>query len=380
MTTATSAPEPAHRPAALDAATSNKLRALAMVGILAVIVGHSPSYRDPSAVSQRSFGYAWIEFLLSDAIPRVFVMVFFTVSGFLLLYGHDGSAGAWRRKLGARSRSLLLPYLVWSLLGLLIYFVLQTLPFTAKWFANGNRLVVGRSGYELLLFWLVDPIPYQLWFLRDLFLMVLCGPLLLWLLRRFGWSVPALLLVPYYLDVHIDSPVPDIRFLTSDCYLFFAVGGAVAVRGTLPRPPQRAVLPLCGLAMGLAGWRAWMLAAYWPLVPGSPQWQQHLLVWKTVYLVGVPAVWFAYDRWLRWLERPFWVSVSGLSFFVFVAHEPFMTMLRKPLTKAFGAGDLQHALQLVTSLLGTVVLVFAAGALLRRWLPRTFAFLCGGRA
>jgi surface polysaccharide O-acyltransferase-like enzyme len=354
----------------MDPATSLKLRALSMVGILMVVVGHSPSYRDASAPSERSFGYAWTEFLLTDALPRVLVMVFFAVAGFLLLQGHDGSAATWRRKWVARSRSLLLPYLLWSAIGLCIYALLQALPWTADWFTNSSRRVLDRGPGELLLVWLVDPIPYQLWFLRDLYLMVLLSPLLQWLLRRFGMGVLAVLLVPYYLDAHVPSPVPGVRLLTSDGYWFFALGAAYAVRARLQCMSRRLVVALAAATLVLASVRAYGLAAHWP---------NDLVWWKTVHVVGVAAVWGGYDLWLRWLERPLWMGLSGLAFFVFVAHEPLMTMLRKPLTRALGTGDLRHALSCVGTLVGTVALVMAIGLVLRRWWPRSFAFLCGGR-
>lgn len=360
----------------MDPAVSAKLRALAMVGMLMVVVGHSPSYRDPQAPSDRSFGYTVGEFLLTDALPRIVVMMFFTISGYLLFWGHDGSAATWRRKLGARTRSLAVPYLVWSALGLAAYFALQTLPWTRPWFENSARLVVGRSAGELLQTWLVDPIAYQLWFLRDLYLLVVIGPLLGVALSRLGWLVPIALFVPYWFDVHVPSNLPDVRLMTSDCYFFFALGGACAVRRwqlrIAPWLGWLLVLATLALAVGRAldlanGHRDRSAPSFLP-------W------WKSVHLVGVPALWFAYDRWLRWLERPFWLAIGSLSFFVFVAHEPLMTTIRKPLTKVLGTGDLRHATQCVLSLVLTLAVVLAAGALLRRAAPRVFAFLCGGRS
>lgn len=357
---------------ALDADLSRKLRALGMVGILMVVVGHSPSYRDPAAPSERSFAYAWAEALSTDALPRVFVMVFFVASGLLLLHGHDGSTATWRRKLAARTRSLLVPYLVWSAIGLAIYAALQSVPWTAHWFAHSTRVVVGRPASDLLLVWLVDPISYQLWFLRDLYLLVLVAPLLLWLLRRFGVFVPVLLLVPYFLDAHVPSPVPGIRLLTSDGYLFFAIGGWLALRAVPPRIPSGLVVPLCALTVALAMVRAYAIAAH----------QDHaidVLLWKSTHLVGVFAASGAYDRWLRWLERPFWLDIGGLAFFVFAAHEPLMTMIRKPLVRWLGAGDLRHAIECVATLGITVVSVVGLAWCVRRALPRAFVFLCGGR-
>src|SRR5262252_1953698 len=77
-------------PMPLDPAVSRKLRALSLLGIAMVVVGHAPSYRDPSAPSVRSIPYSVAERLFTDALPRIVVMMFFAVSGFLLLWGHDG--------------------------------------------------------------------------------------------------------------------------------------------------------------------------------------------------------------------------------------------------------------------------------------------------
>ena len=54
-------------------------------------------------------------------------------------------------------------------------------------------------------------------------------------------------------------------------------------------------------------------------------------------------------------------------------------MLRKPLVRWLGAGDAMHALQFAVTLSGTLVIVLGAGCLLRRFSPRLFAFVCGGR-
>jgi peptidoglycan/LPS O-acetylase OafA/YrhL len=363
----------------LDPAVSRKLRALSLLGIAMVVVGHAPSYRDPSAPSVRSIPYSVVERLFTDALPRIVVMMFFAISGFLLLWGHDGSWATHRRKIAARTRSLLVPYLTWSLLGILVYLLLQSLPWTAPWFANSARSLVGRSAGELLLVWLFDPIPYQLWFLRDLWLMVVVSPLLLWSLQRFGGCAVLALAVPHALGVVVPGPVPDKPLLTGDTYFWFAVGGLFAVR-RLPLVFAPSAAPWwLGATLLVACARAWVLAhATWPVT--APLATTPDLYWfKAVHFVGVPSLWLVYDRWLTWMERPFWLRISNYAFFVFVAHEPLLTMVRKPLVRWFGTGDAAHAAEFACTLGGTLLIVLTAGVLLRRALPRVFAFLCGGR-
>ena len=368
-------PAPAPR---IDEALSKKLRALSLLGIVMVVVGHAPSYRDPAAASDRTFAFAMAERLFTDALPRVVVMMFFAVSGFLYFVGHAGSAQDHRRKLVARTRSLLGPYLLWSMLGIALYAALQSLPWTAQWFSNSSRMLAGKPWNELARIWLFDPIPYQLWFLRDLWLMVVVSPLLLPLLRRFGAWVVVALFVPHALDYGVPSPGTT-RLMTGDAYFWFTVGAWFAVRGLPVRFDAKWAWPWLVAVVALALGRSHVLAdGDWPV--DTPFAETPDLFWfKAVHLVGVPALWVCYDRWLRWMERPFWLGISAYAFFVFVAHEPLMTMLRKPLVRWLGAGDAMHALQFAITLCGTLMIVLGAGAALRRFLPRVFAFVCGGR-
>lgn len=362
----------------IDDALSNKLRALSLLGIVMVVVGHAPSYRDPSAPSDRSFAFALVERLLTDALPRVVVMMFFAVSGFLYVVGHSGRAEDHWRKIRARTRSLMGPYLLWSLLGILLYLGLQSLPWTAPWFSNSSRVLAGKPVGELVRIGLFDPIPYQLWFLRDLWLMVVATPVLLPLLRRFGGLVVLALLVPHALDLGVPGPGVS-RLMTGDAYFWFTVGAWFAVRGLPTSFDEKWAWPWLCVVLAVALGRSHVLASGdWPV--DAPFAETPDLFWfKAVHLVGVPALWVCYDRWLRWMERPFWLSVSAYAFFVFVAHEPLMTMLRKPLVKLLGVGDAMHALQFALTLCGTLAIVLGAGFALRRSSPRLFAFVCGGR-
>lgn len=364
----------------MDETVSRKLRALSLLGILMVVVGHAPSYRDPSAASDRSDAYALLERLCTDALPRVVVMMFFAVSGFLLLWGHDGSWATHRRKLWSRTKSLLGPYLLWSLLGILAYLLLQSLPWTASWFdPESRRWLIGKPWSQLAMVFLFEPIPYQLWFLRDLWLMVMVSPLLMALLQRFGLWVIVALLVPHVLDVGIPGPGGEHRLLTGDAYFWFAVGCWCAVRQ----------VPLVWNGKHAGWWAAVILVvgsgralglAHGDTPIDAPLAESPDLWWfKLMHLIGVPGLWICYDRWLLWLERPVFLRISSYAFFVFAAHEPLMTMLRKPLVRYLGPGDAMHALAFFLTLSGTLVLVLGVGVLLRRYVPTLFALLCGGR-
>lgn len=67
--------------------------------------------------------------------------------------------------------TLFIPYLFWSLFGVLFYFTLQSLPPLQVFFTK--KLIIDYSFQELINVIFNQPIPYQLWFLKDLMILVL---------------------------------------------------------------------------------------------------------------------------------------------------------------------------------------------------------------
>lgn len=136
----------------------------------------------------------WLAKLSAEGICRIAVPFFFVAAGFFLA-GHADEPGWWRRELGKRVRSLLAPYMLWSLL----------------WVAYSSLLIVAANalnGAEWMrnqpLTWMdwrkvfgLDPFDFPqlvpLWFIRCLLLFVALAPLPMALVRRGrGWGLALL--------------------------------------------------------------------------------------------------------------------------------------------------------------------------------------------
>ena len=139
------------------------------------------------------------------------VAMFFAISGYLIPTQVDhGFFNLLKRKL----KSLALPYLLWNSLLMLPHLLL---PLVA-----GNSTLLPAAKYENLSVWqsivrtyglnLEPPIDVPLWFIRNLLLLSLTAPILLWLMRR----------VPTWLSLGVLFLG---SYLTVDCSLwFFAFG------------------------------------------------------------------------------------------------------------------------------------------------------------
>lgn len=124
--------------------------------------------------------------LLSEEFARIAVPLFFFMSGFLFFMHTDFSLSAYKAKMRKRIRTLLIPYLFWNIIVLLLFFLTQT--FLSSMTSGANKLIVDYGISDWLnVFWSHRdnmPICYQFWFIRDLMVIVLCSPLVYWIVRN----------------------------------------------------------------------------------------------------------------------------------------------------------------------------------------------------
>lgn len=124
--------------------------------------------------------------LLSEELARIAVPLFFFMSGFLFFKSADFSYSTYKNKLGKRIRTLLIPYLFWNIVVLFLFFLTQT--FLSSMTSGANKLITDYTLSDWLgVFWNHRenmPICYQFWFIRDLMVVVLCSPLVYWLVRH----------------------------------------------------------------------------------------------------------------------------------------------------------------------------------------------------
>ncbi len=153
-------------------------------------------------------------FFCGDSI----VAVYFFISGYLFFSGKDWTSDVYKEKLKRRIKTLLIPYLLWNLLGVCLV-VVRLLPvFNIFLTYSGSDLNMSVSNF-LSCFWMYDgqlgapsesvgnyeifvqrtcfPINTALWFVRDLMIVVACTPLVYFLLKRLRMYFIFLLSVLY---------------------------------------------------------------------------------------------------------------------------------------------------------------------------------------
>jgi hypothetical protein len=277
-----------------------------------------------------------------------------------------GTFSEFKYKISKRIKTILIPYLVWSSWGLLFYTILQSLPMAKNFFTNG--LLKDMTIEEILKILLFNPLPFQLWFLRDLMILVAFSPILFFAIKYLRELAILLAFIPWISGYFYG-------FINTDSLLFFMLGGYLAIFDKL---------------VGLDGKKyAYWLFSLWILlviintiflfqgISIFDFWMSVLN--KITLLIGVVAIWIIYDEIGVYSNLKSFNPIYSFSFFLYAFHEPVLTMVKKGLF--FLLGNNQHvsfSVYILAPFL-TILLSLSFGFLAKKYIPKIYKIASGGR-
>jgi surface polysaccharide O-acyltransferase-like enzyme len=349
--------------------SSEKIRIISFVSILLVVFLHAYNLERVAPLERPLFfgTPTWFaQDFISYGITRTAVPLFFLFSGFLFFLDRSGDR-VFARKIGKRFYTLFVPFMFWSLAGIALYFVLQSVPQTAVFFTKEHVADYNLNDWLFRLF--IIPVPYQLWFIRDLMLLVLLSPVLNYLLEN-GKAWLLLPMVAGWFCIGGDWVNPV------EALLFFSAGGYLAIH----RPDQinrrydnKGVLWLLIWILITAGKTFLLYSA-----------QDEVLVrvlFKLSILTGIIAIWSVYDAWPSGNQqaKAKLLAICSMTFIVYAAHEPMLTILKKLLFVIFGKRENDFLLVYVAAPILAIGLAMLLGVLLRKYCNRFYEIITGGR-
>lgn len=185
---------------------SQRLSVFGIVNAMLIVLIHS------TPIPMKGTWQWWlVEVLGRDGICRIAVPYFFLVGGFFLA-GHVCEERWWLHEVRKRLRSLAIPYFLWIIIGL---FVNSVFWVGIQWY--GVSCGFANPFYGPIHLWLINTFglsPFQneigiLWFVRNLFVLVVISPLLLLIIKHIGFSFVILIFTIYccavVLEVNIDK-------------------------------------------------------------------------------------------------------------------------------------------------------------------------------
>jgi surface polysaccharide O-acyltransferase-like enzyme len=309
----------------------------------------------------------FVRILISQGIARLAVPMFFLIAGYLFLAGSTWSWRVYGSKLASRARTLLVPFLFWTLLGLAIRHFGQSIPAVAAYFAGDGPPIADYSAFAVLnaVFGFVSfPEAYHFWFIRDLMLLIILSPLIVLILEYTAMPFITAVFLAWITGTW-PIAVPDAVGV-----LFFSAGCYLAMKGKS--------------LFALDRYGIWFVIFYLPALLADVIWYDEPFnncLHRCGIVVGiVAALWSTRLALGHEQLKNALVWLGGASFFVYAAHEPLLGIVR---TVAFQLVpfDWPYAMLSIYLLLPLVLIAFLVGVhrLLAGYAAKPLGIITGGR-
>ncbi len=318
-----------------------------------------------------SIGYSFfIQEFISRGVVRVALPLFFILSGYLFFLKIEGSWKEFLGKFKKRFLTLVIPYLFWSLIIFVsFYFAQKLLPQYNHFF--GNLLVVNLSIRDILNKIIIDPIPFQFWFIRDLIILVILSPILFYLLKQLKIFIIIILFLTWFLGVHLYIVAPD-------ALLFFSVGAYIAINKSdflLKIRKKQLTFYLTVFWLLILLIKTIMILYY------DVSFSSESYILKFSILIGLAAVWSLFDNVFKnsTIDNRKLNRLTEFTFIIFAFHEPLQTIIKQFLMNLFKGSEIMSVfIYFFTTFFVITVSVFL-GLFLKRFVPIFYNLITGNR-
>lgn len=346
---------------------SDKLRVLSLISIIFVLYIHSRF--QPNEIMGMAY-YDKIQLFTSEMIGRCAVPLFYLISGYLFFMKVPDGVKSIGRKIRKRIKSLLIPYFIGCVFFVIFYSFVALLPWTSNLINSSSSIMpLFQKPYSIILISIFYdggtgyPCAFQLWFLRDLILIVATSPLWYLCLKHLKWGFVAVVFVLTYFDV------PHVPFYS---LFWFVLGGQLTKVKIEMGGNGRTKVAIFGLFL--------IISIVQLLSPDMLEWN---LLRIPIIMLGIIGIWGLYDAFVEkkfCLSHHKWLGIAcQFTFFIYLFHEPTLNIVRKLIVVMLSKNELGYLTPyLLSPWIFTVCAVFA-GLLFRKYLPRVYNVCTGGR-
>lgn len=312
----------------------------------------------------------WVEIIKSiicEILGSAAVPLFFLFASYLQFSKNDNYPILIKKK----SKTLFVPYLLWTLITILLYLFTQSIPILSRFFQNPNNIIRNWTFIDWIkafTYQKVDisgryPLVFQFWFLRDLMILIILTPFWIFLMKKIPGS---LIIIISFLAIY---NIP-IFFIDRSSSLFFFLIGYYFAKNRLS---------FFEIADKIKIWEYFILYFFYCLFKFCFHGLYHcdfigtlisclFFLKLSYYFIRIPKL---YSK-LEYLSK--------FSFFVYAVHMPFIgTTINKVTQKIIPLHGIFCLIQFILASFLTLLIGMLIAFLIRKLTPKLFSLLSGGR-
>lgn len=340
----------------MDNYLSTKLKILSFILMIMVVILHAQ-------LESFSDGFLLLfQQIMTGEVTRIAVPLFFLISGFLFFRNFKKPIPYFfYQKIKKRFRTIFIPFLIFSVIGFLfIQISLLCFPFL---FDGAYANVADFSLTDCLHTIFFQPIgTYQLWFLRDLFILILLTPAIYYVLSFFR----GILLIPLFL-----LWILCIQYMVIiEAVFFFCLGSYLALYRQ-----ELVLIKKAGRNFSFTICIVWLLFCV-----AIPYFHLNYIFHCLNIMVGIVGIWCLYDYlYERHIKKISHLSLYSFSFFIFLTHEPTLTIIKGSALLVCGYSYLSILSIYIVAPVLTIYFCISIGKYLKNGLPKVYGILTGSR-
>lgn len=334
-----------------------------LIATILIIAIHYRSIGQLPADKIGNWNYLFQEFT-SNGIARIAVPFFSLISGFFLT-AETGGITQYINMLSKKARTLLLPYLLTSLVIFMSVTVL-------KWATHHKLYHVDLKSFVISV--VFHPLSGQLWFLRDLIILTVISPILLNHEKIHCKIIILIICVLWFVDYQPSPVIAGWYLLNIETLFFFSLGGWLYQNNTLLDKIIKAKMLYKILAFMI--WFM-LIALRVKIDPNLDVWyvKKYTLLSLTLYKISIFIGIFSLIQCSHLLHRSSsLIYFSGFTFFAYLFHNVPLSYF-KLLTNNFIKEEYSFYLNFPLAL----IFVFMAAYLTLKISPQWLAVITGGR-
>lgn len=363
---------------------SKKIKFLSFFAMIGVVYCHAYNYFDRflqsrTVLSEGANPGTMLQFFISNGLVRFAVPLFFIFSGYLFFIQFEFTWKGYLQKVLKRVRTLVVPFLIWTALaGTFLYIVYRFVGLERYSIVYEKVGVMLENGVWS---WLLNSPAFQLWYLADLFKLVIVSPIIYWLVKKCKLIPVVLFGILWILEWSFLINYEGLFFFTLGAYLAInkvQLSGMVSLQDMMVDKEKYKSVTKIITILWVAGCFCYALCSG---TMGEAVYVSYLLLalYKINVITGLASVWRLYDiNAGKWQDKKWVKTIVSCTVIVFVVHEPLQHLLTDVLLEKMTFNGVHT---LIYFALPIVIILSCAGLgiVLKKVCPRVYGVLTGGR-
>ena len=216
----------------------------------------------------------------------------------------------------------------------------------------------------------LHPIPTQLWFVRNLFALVILSPVIYFLIKHLKFYIVGALLIAWFIEVEFyANGFRSVAFYFTGAYI-----GINNIKITnLKISKTYIILPII--------WFLLVLIKTHLKINGDESLLTLSLLHKASVLFGIASIWTNYDLIFKdnITIKPKMFAIFKYSFFIYIFHDPLLTVIKNWLYFSYGESESTLFIIYIIAPIITLVIVLSTGRSIKMYIPKLYKIITGNR-